>query len=171
MATNLHTNTHQQPAIVQIALGTGGQTLHTGMWMLRKPTAAERGEAAFDHSEQLLIDQAGIAAFEQLEPDFDSRPVEVAYRADFETEEAAVAFVNWAERFDEHAVWCERDGCGILMGFDAPLHEEMLLKASALVHYSVRAFGGVFTGWGMKEDGKSWMTVVRAELEVPSTLH
>lgn len=172
MATNFHSQLQQQqPAAVQIVIGQAGQVLHSGMWRLDHPPAECRPTGDFDHSEQLLIDQACLSAFQQVEPEFDRRPVEVAYRADFASRKAASEFVGWMQRFDEYEVWCQQDGRHVLVGFMAPLDEEALLQASLVVHSAIATAKGVLAGWGLKEDGRSWMTVVRAELEVPSTLH
>lgn len=172
MATNFHSQLQQQPAIVQIAIGRANQLLHSGIWKVGLQQATNRGRAGdFDHGEQLLIDQACLRAFEQVEPDFDRRPVEVGYRAEFASEKAASEFVDWMELFDAYDVWCHQDGCGVLMGFIAPLNEEMLLKASLVMHFAITTAGGVLAGWGLKDDGKHWMTVNRAVLEAPTTLH
>lgn len=171
MATNTHARIHQQPAVVEISIGKAEQVVHSGVWMLRDPETGQGEQPVSYHSEQLLIDQACLLAFEQVEPEFDGRPVEVAYRAVYPSARAACEFVNWMGRFDERGVWCDQSGYDVLLGFHAPLDKEMLLKASLLVHYAMKTFGGIFEGWGLTEPGMSWMTVKRVELEGAAVLH
>jgi hypothetical protein len=175
VATNSHTHVqqqHQQPAVVEIALGYGDEVHHSGIWMLPEtPDNRDHLPGVFDHREQRLIDQACIYALEELEPEFDRRPVQVAYLAEFESEEAAAGFADWFRDVSDAAVWSENEGGRVLMGFDAPLDEEMLLKGSLLVHYAANLFNGFYAGWAMKEPGKSWMMVSRVACGPASTLH